>query len=290
METHVQDDTSSFFEPPYYPTAGQAWAVILWYILASIVCCIPAIPLMLKFPAQQLPILLAASMLADLSLIFFLAWKKRRQREPGFRPHFRKVSPGLLLACIPATLALILLEDPLNFLHLPDWAEDIFAQLGNTPGIFILFVTIVGPVMEEIIFRGIVLDGLLKNYKPKFSILISSAVFAIIHMNPAQTASAFIAGLLLGWVYYRTRSLWPCICIHIINNGLFTALSLLFPSVKTSDSLWQLIDHKSYYFAAMLAALLIMWLFVTLLNKKSTSPENKLPAMVDAPFTEEEHE
>ena len=59
----------------------------------------------------------------------------------------------------------------------------------------------------------------------------------MIHLNPAQIVSASLMGFLLAWIYWRTRSLIPCILIHVLNNSLSVYLSLNYPEVETTAEL-----------------------------------------------------
>ncbi|MEX2484837.1 MAG: CPBP family intramembrane glutamic endopeptidase [Brumimicrobium sp.] len=106
-----------------------------------------------------------------------------------------------------------------NSLHMPEFMQEIMLQLASQKGIF-SFITIViaAPLIEEFIFRGIILDGLLRKHSPIKSILISSILFGIVHLNPWQFISALILGVFSGWVYYRTRKLIFSILIHSVNN------------------------------------------------------------------------
>ena len=82
---------------------------------------------------------------------------------------------------------------------------------------FIMMV-VVAPIFEELIYRGIILDGLLKRYSATTSILVSSILFGIIHMNLPQVFPAIVAGIFMGWVYYRTKNLTLTILIHACMN------------------------------------------------------------------------
>ena len=96
-------------------------------------------------------------------------------------------------------------------------------QLGNimSAGGWMMFTSIVvAPVMEEILFRGILQDALMRKYGVFIGIVIASAVFGIVHLIPQQVVNAFMIGLVLGYIYYRTGSLWPVILIHCINNAI----------------------------------------------------------------------
>lgn len=77
---------------------------------------------------------------------------------------------------------------------------------------------IASPILEEMIFSGIILDGLLKKYTPKKSILVTSLLFGLIHLSPIQFISGFIIGIFTGYIYYKTRSITLSIIIHATGN------------------------------------------------------------------------
>lgn len=89
---------------------------------------------------------------------------------------------------------------------------------------------VVIPVAEEVLFRGAILGRLLRTCRNRWlAIVLSALAFGIAHGNMAQAPHAFALGLLLGWMACRTRSLWPGIVFHIVNNSSAVVLSLLFP-------------------------------------------------------------
>jgi membrane protease YdiL (CAAX protease family) len=80
-------------------------------------------------------------------------------------------------------------------------------------------VCILAPVIEEILFRGLLLRGLLQNgISPVVSIVLSAVLFGAAHLNPWQFMGAGFLGAIFGFVYYRTRSLWLCVFLHGLNN------------------------------------------------------------------------
>lgn len=101
-------------------------------------------------------------------------------------------------------------------------------ELGKNP-IGIISVCILAPLGEEAVFRGAIERHFLeKNWKPWLAILVSAIFFAVAHFNFTQGLTAIIIGILLGWVYYRTRNLWPCIFIHAVNNTTATVLGFIY--------------------------------------------------------------
>lgn len=94
-------------------------------------------------------------------------------------------------------------------------------------------VCILAPVLEEILFRGILLRGLLqKGINPAVAIILSSVLFGLAHMNPWQFLGAGILGSIFAFIYYRTKSLWMCIFLHSLNNTISFILMLKFKSME----------------------------------------------------------
>ncbi|MDR7855084.1 type II CAAX prenyl endopeptidase Rce1 family protein [Tissierella sp.] len=91
----------------------------------------------------------------------------------------------------------------------------------------IISVVIIASITEEILLRGIVLDGLLRRHSVVKSVVISALLFGLMHLNIYQFSSAFVGGLLLGWVFAKTKSLFLCIVGHSINNSLGFIVSKL---------------------------------------------------------------
>lgn len=90
----------------------------------------------------------------------------------------------------------------------------------------VLAIAIVGPLAEEVCFRGSIQQYIHKHGdSPLRAILITSILFGLVHMNPAQIPFAMCVGAILGVFYWKTGSLvLPCI-IHMINNGVSCLLS-----------------------------------------------------------------
>ena len=83
---------------------------------------------------------------------------------------------------------------------------------------FLLYISILTPIVEEVVFRGFVLDIASEKYGDWFSIFISAFLFAIVHIHGVTIVNAFIAGLIFGYLRIRTGSLWPPIIIHFLWN------------------------------------------------------------------------
>ncbi len=94
-------------------------------------------------------------------------------------------------------------------------------------------VCIIAPFFEEILFRGILLRGMLQNnMNPAGAIILSSLLFGMAHMNPWQFLGAGMLGAVFAYVYYRTRSLWLCILLHALNNTVSFILMIKYQSME----------------------------------------------------------
>jgi membrane protease YdiL (CAAX protease family) len=135
--------------------------------------------------------------------------------------HWIRTRPwAVLFWCVIATLGSLIPSSWLQELmpELPNTAEKAFdLVLKDRWGYFI--VGLLAPLSEELVFRGAILRELLKwKENPWIGIIISAMLFSLVHMNPVQMPHAFLVGILLGWLYYRTDSIIPGVIWHWVNN------------------------------------------------------------------------
>lgn len=118
-------------------------------------------------------------------------------------------------------------------LTMPDSTTQLFESIMKEPTGY-LAIGILGPVAEEMVFRGAVLRSLLKVFPAKvhwWPILISAVLFGAVHMNMAQFVHALPIGLLLGWMYYRTGSIIPGLLFHWVNNTVAYVMFNIMPQM-----------------------------------------------------------
>jgi len=112
-----------------------------------------------------------------------------------------------------------------------------FTNLTHNYEYILAFLTLVviAPVAEEVLFRGYLLGKLRKNVSLIVSILITSLLFAIVHLNFNVGVDVFALSIILCLLRIKTDSLWPAIFLHMIKNGLafyFLFINpLLFPTL-----------------------------------------------------------
>ena len=94
--------------------------------------------------------------------------------------------------------------------------------------IALILFAIAVPIVEELLFRGLILDGLSETYGSWTAIFISSAIFAILHISPLSIINAFWGGMIYGYLRIRTNSLWPGILLHALWNGHLELLNFFY--------------------------------------------------------------
>lgn len=190
--------------------------------------------------------------------------------EEGWRARFRAgVFPrallGPFLACATGGLFLalgaavatntILKNTPLKKLV----ETDFLPKGGIIPTLFLL--CLVAPITEEIFFRGLVLGGFLKRYTERKALVLSSLLFATMHVSVGQFLPTLIVGLLFGWWRVRTNGILTPLLAHAVHNGVAGALILAAHnrvpgSVKANVPDMQLLV-SALVFAALGASLLV---------------------------------
>lgn len=99
----------------------------------------------------------------------------------------------------------------------------------NTLGLIIagILIVLVAPVLEEIFFRGFLLRTLVNKWGIVLGSIISSALFAVLHLQFGSIIPVFILGLIINWMVIRSKSILPSIFFHIFNNAIAFTIELL---------------------------------------------------------------
>ncbi|QKG58965.1 CPBP family intramembrane metalloprotease [Hymenobacter sp. BRD128] len=142
--------------------------------------------------------------------------------------------------------------------------------MAHYPVLSLFFGCLLAPVLEEILFRGLLLRGLLRNYSPVVAIGQSALLFGVFHLNPAQSLFALLMGLMLGWLYYRTQSLALCIALHALNN-LLSFSSMMYNGTALNEAAQHRILSSNSFLLTLLVAGLLMGGLLWWINR-ITSP------------------
>ncbi len=84
----------------------------------------------------------------------------------------------------------------------------------------ILALSVIIPLAEEILFRGLLFSALVSRVSPGMTIGLTALIFGIYHGEPGPVAACTVLGLVLGYVRLKTQSIWPTVVIHATNNLL----------------------------------------------------------------------
>lgn len=228
----------------------KVWNYACWPLLAIVIfSCVQAvcmIPLGIVEDAseQSLPPYLMGACLAVSNILTILIIMLIPNF--GLRNAFNKVGSktGTAMVGVIGTLAGAMTCNLLNetlSLELPDTFESLFQTISES-WLGLVSVGLLGPIAEEVVFRGGIMRPLLnRGASPLMALGVSALMFGFAHGNLAQGFFAMLLGILLGILYLRTRSLVLCSLCHIINNSCSLALMVIYgeaaKDMKLSDML-----------------------------------------------------
>ena len=188
----------------------------------------------------------------------YIMWARRPGRSDveqssGLRPGRQAAAVAV---AVPVELAVIVLAGAAtSWIETPQWYTDLFKSMIQT-GLLSTAVTVcvLAPVMEEFLFRRIVLCSLARKMSGWKALLLSSLMFAAAHFNLWQALPAFILGCLLGWICLRTGNWWASVLLHALNNSLTIAVSVFFGPDVALTPLSQVMTPGLYYLLVILSA------------------------------------
>lgn len=170
-------------------------------------------------------------------------WISSKIFKTKFRLHYRPLKfnivlySALMAICFVISYPFITISSFINNLE-QNIIELTKVNLSINKSLYLYYfiVIIVMPILEEIYYRKIILCQIEKKYNSLKAILISSLMFSIFHMDYIQFQISFIFGLLVGYIYVKTRRIEIPILLHSLVN--------LFIIITLSESL----PFANYYF------------------------------------------
>jgi sodium transport system permease protein len=133
----------------------------------------------------------------------------------------------------------------------------------------LLLVAVTPALCEEVLFRGVVLRGLATRLAPAAAIVITGVLFGMFHLDVWRLLPTTALGILLSWVAYQSRSLYPSMLVHFINNGMLVTLS----SLKMEDRLDKL--GRAQTAAIFAGAVVVTGVGVYLVRRGGRTPQPK---------------
>ena len=169
---------------------------------------------------------------------FFMLISGKKKREPI---HFEVRFPPRFALMVCACVGMILAAGQVNSLLLAPFSGEsastdmILDMVGADKGYMVVLVfvmiVIVPAFCEEFLFRGLVLGNLLP-YGKSVAIVGSALMFAAMHQNFGQFLYTAVAGIVMGFLYVRSRSIWPSTLVHMLNNLLSFVQVILFARIE----------------------------------------------------------
>lgn len=255
----------------YYPTILQAIHLLVLYIFIQSIVDFPLALIDYYKDTEYLYNPIKKIVLGVGSTLFILIYGFKKSKAPFFKVFPVKFfNPLIIIPIITFFWGAHNLLDVLNAFtdkHIPPppWFWELFDRIFEGDygwvGAF-LKVSVVAPIVEELIFRGLILQGFRRNYNAFIAVFMSALLFGLFHLNPWQFPATFILGLLLGWLVIRTNSIVLSIIGHSINNTL-VLLYITFSEQIQSHSIY-LLDKKQFYYVSTLVALLSLILIFLL--------------------------
>jgi membrane protease YdiL (CAAX protease family) len=209
-------------------TAREAWMGIAILVVTSLLYVI-IIPQMMQQNILESAGLLLLEILYLLPVLLILPKRNATWQLLGFRKYGKGVM-GLGCGLFAGAYLLVIVH---NFIlmafGLPvqgDQISSIFNSLGSPFWLFFVGI-LIAPVVEEVLFRGFIFSGFRQSYGWKKAALLSSAIFALAHLQPVAFVPTFILGYVFSYLCQKSNSILPGIFLHLLTNlfGLLSAFA-----------------------------------------------------------------
>ena len=263
-------------QPKYFPTVIEAAHLVILYLFIQALIDFPLALWDYYHGTDYLSHPVKRNIVNVGSVVFILlfAWRKSHAKLPELFP----VKRFNLLIIIPMTAFLMAAHVFLvevntivdKLIPAPPWFLELLNRLfENKFGIYgtAIKVALIAPIVEELIFRGIIMHGFMRNYHSVTAILVSALFFALFHLNPWQFPTTFLLGLLLGWIMVITRNIIVCIIGHSINN-LLVLLIIEFHEPLSETAFFLMEKSKQLTISYIVAGLCVMLIALIALFKK----------------------
>ena len=258
----------------YYPTILQAIHLIILYLFIQTVVDFPLALLDYFNGTDYLYNPIKKITLGVGSTLFILYYGFRKSKAPFLQIFpFKFFNPLIIIPLITFFWGAHILLEIVSiwmdkFLPAPAWFWEMFSKIFDSDfgwwGAF-LKVAIIAPVVEELIFRGLIFQGFRRNYNGFIAVFMSALLFALFHLNPWQFPATFLLGLLLGWIMLRTNSILLAILGHSINNSM-VLLTITFWEPIHSHPIYLMEKKDLYYTSALVVLCSVVLIYLLSIN------------------------
>lgn len=158
--------------------------------------------------------------------------EKRRKAETGIiyiPPTLKQYAlVGVLGMCAAVSVNMIISLSGLAYFS-PEYQKVSQIIYSGSIWLELVAAVIAAPVVEELLFRGLIYKRLLVWVSPKVGMIISAAIFGLFHGNLVQFVYAFIIGYLLAYMYEKCKTIWVPILFHVCANLIAVLLTEYIP-------------------------------------------------------------
>lgn len=212
----MDEPSNPLFKKDLYRVPG--WSILLFLTAAAAI----VVPLVWLLPQKTMLGMLTAFFGAGLaaSIIAVLPLGPNAGLVAlGFRPvGWRPIALGVVVTTLLSFGVSQLGIQPEGVKQVTDSVRDLAVLLPT-----LLVLAVLAPLVEELVFRGLLYGWLAGRWGHLIAFLLSSLAFAAAHYEPAHILLVAPLGLWFGWLRWRTNSLVPSIVAHVINNGVAVA-------------------------------------------------------------------
>ena len=208
-------------------------------------------------------VVIAAAIITIAFLAVFFAIRKEKMTE---KVNAVKVSPKYTLLAAAAGFLMyfsivgILINLPLSEGMLESYSSMASGLFTQNFVVAIISNVIAAPIIEEIIFRGLIFDRLKKAIPVVPAMIISALLFGLAHGQIIWICYAAVIGLILAAIYHKTGSIIPCIAAHMVLNGTSTLINYS-----------GLMLSQSFFTIACVAALIILVVVMVMMFRKNVT-------------------
>lgn len=219
-------------------------AVIVFHIILELV--IYFTPFMEIFPWNMATnLILSESVIWIPALVYFVVAKK----NPIKTCRFRKIRPATIFMTVLFTMLCSPISTVANAISMFFVENTVLSMSGSVlemPFMAMFFLMAVyGPFVEELGFRGIIHQGLRSRGNVWKAVLLSSFLFAIMHMNINQAAYAFVIGIMMALLMEATDSIWPSFIMHMCYNG-FAVVVMFLTNALSQEAMDMAMSEAAY--------------------------------------------
>lgn len=197
--------------------------VIIIYVLIGAFFAFVSQPLFNKFGILGVPICHLVSIFLPVIILTGIFKKSYKDVFLLNKPeNSRYIFIGIGLWFLAMIINLLYAFYIMKFLPPEQELIETFEYLYNNTVLWqqLLMMALMPAITEELLFRGFVFSSLLNKISPTKAIIISSAMFAILHFSLMKFFTTFLLGIVFGYTVYKTKSVYSSMILHFLNNGI----------------------------------------------------------------------